>query len=42
MSTPFTSATVIGTTPSSAVSVAMPKPSTTVSARLTLIVLSIS
>ena len=41
ISTPFTSATVIGTTPFSAVSVAMPRPSTMVSGRFTLIVWSI-
>src|SRR5262245_13915467 len=41
-STPLTSATRIGTTPFSAVSVAIPSPSTTVSGRFTLIVLSTS
>ena len=35
MSTPWTSATVIGMAPLSAVSVAMPRPRTTVSARFT-------
>ena len=38
--TPPTSATVIGTTPLFGFSVAMPMPSTTVSGRVTLIVLS--
>ena len=41
ISTPGTSATVIGTTPFCGTSVAKPSPSTTVSARFTLIVLSI-
>jgi hypothetical protein len=42
ISTPPTSATVIGTTPLRASSVAMPSPSTTVSRRFTLIVRSIA
>jgi hypothetical protein len=42
ISTPGTSATVIGTAPFSAVSVAIPSPSTIVSGRFTLIVLSTS
>ena len=42
ISTPGTSATVIGTTPFCGTSVAKPSPSTTVSARFTLIVLSMS